>query len=273
MATEVLYSKPICNTNLLAMVKLKKYKLITEVQKRVIEQSDVYAFYNDEEHPLLLMRFKKYPDYIIGYEFKINDSDKTVTLKCVDPSYRFIFLPTENDFSKVKAFYSNISRGNNILYDVRNKRSYISSAVKALFVDKSMWINDNGFYDIYCNIMIAGKTHTFGIYKKFLGMSNRKLFYLVDELGEVDITIMEKNLLRVFPSDQLGKNVYNKEIVLDSSAVYILTDPKYFKTTAFDEIKKEYLDTVHNLVVDQQQNLDLIYAETANENVDEDCPF
>jgi hypothetical protein len=272
MATEVLYSKPICNTNLLAMVKLKKYKLITEIQKRVIEQSSVYAFYNDEEHPLLLMRFPKYPDYTIGYEFKINDIDKTVTLKYVDASYRFVFLPTENDFSKVKAFYSNISRGNNILHDLRNQRTYVASAIRALYVDKSMWINNNGFYDIYCDIMISGKTHTFGIYKKFLGMNQRQLFYIVDELDDTDCLIMKNNLLRVYPSNQLGMNKYNKEIILDSSAVFILTDPN-LKTTAFDEIKEEYLDTVHNLVEAKQQNIDLIIAEKDSEYADEDCPF
>ena len=35
-----------------------------------------------------------------------------------------------------------------------------------------MWIEDNGYYGIYCDIFIGGETKTFAVYKKFVGLSS-----------------------------------------------------------------------------------------------------
>jgi hypothetical protein len=139
-----------------------------------------------------------------------------------------------------------------------------------------MWINNNGFYDIYVDIFISGSDKTFGLYRKFLGMNNRQLFYLVDELDEVDNILMKNNLLRVYSSDKLGMNVYNKEIVLDASAVFLYEINQFRKdNTAYDKIKEEYLDEVHNSVEaeQQQQAFDFLVAEKANKDTDSDIPF
>lgn len=274
MANEVLFSKPITEYDIPLMEKIRNYKLKTQVQQTIIPQENIFAFYNDEEHPILITYLPNHENYRIGYEMEIDDDTKTITLKYIDKKFRYVFLPTEKDFSKLNVFCKKVDEGIKELYDIRNNMVYAISAVRALYVDKSMWINDNGFYDIYCDIVVAGKTKTFGIYKKFLGMNRRQLFYLVDELDNVDLIMMKNHLLRVYPSNKLGINIYNKEIVLDASAVFLYEINQFRKSnTAYEKIKEEYLDDVYNSVEAEQTKLDFICAEKANKNVDSDVPF
>lgn len=274
MTTEVLFSKPVYDYNIPLFEKIKTYELKTKTQQATIPKENIYAFYNDEKNPILIITLPKYNNYKIGYEVEINDETETVILHYIDKIYKYVFCPTERDFAKLTLFFNKVANGNKELHDLRNKRVYATSSIRAFYVDKSMWINNNGFYDIYCDIFISGSDKTFGLYKKFLGMNSRQLFYLVDELDIVDQIMMKNNLMRVYPSNRLGINVYNKEIVLDASAVFLYEENQFRKgNTAFDKIKEEYLDTIHNSVEAEQQNFDFKYAEKANEDADSDVPF
>jgi hypothetical protein len=274
MATEVLFSKPVYEYNIPLFEKIKTYELKTNVHQITIPKENIYAFYNDEKNPILIITFPEYNNYKIGYEIEINDETETIILHYIDKIYKYVFCPTERDFAKLKVFFDKVTSGNKELHDLRNKRVYATSAIRAFYVDKSMWINNNGFYDIYCDIFISGSDKTFGLYKKFLGMNNRQLFYLVDELDTVDKIMMKNQLMRVYPSNKLGINVYNKEIVLDASAVFLYEENQFRKdNTAFDKMKEEYLDEVHNSVEVDQMIMDFDNTEKTNKNANGDCPF
>jgi len=275
MASEVLFSKPVYDYNKPLLEKIKTYELKTKVNKITIPQENIFAYYNDEEHPILITYLPDYNNYRIGYEMEIDDDTETITLSYIDKKFNYVFCPTEKDFAKLNLFFNKVSSGIKELHDLRNKRVYSTSAIRAFYVDKSMWINNNGFYDIYVDIFISGTDKTFGLYRKFLGMNNRQLFYLVDELDDVDKMLMKNHLLRIYPSDKLGMNVYNKEIVLDASAVFLYEIGQFRKdNTAYNKIKEEYLDDVHNSVdAEQQQSFDFLVAEEANKDADSDIPF
>ena len=61
---------------------------------------------------------------------------------------------------------------------------------------------------------------------------------------------------------------------MDASAVFLYEENQFRKdNTAFDKIKEEYLDEVHNSVEADQRDFDFKYAEEANKHVNDDCPF
>ena len=270
MAVEIKYSKPVDEFNKKLADKIKEYKLVTASQRLIMPLENVYAFYNDKSNPLLITVLPNHDNYKIGYDMEVNDNEKTITLKYIDKKFNYVFLPTEKDFSKVKTFFNKMLVGDHKLHDIRNQKTYSFSSIRAFYVSKCMWIEDNGYYGIYCDIFIGGETKTFAVYKKFVGMHRHQAFYIIDEMDSVDKFILHDHLLRVYPSSKLGIDVYNKQIVLDASSVFLFEDGEFnVWNSAFDNIKKDYLEMVRQKIQNQEQ-LELNIDKPKN---DDDVPF
>ena len=267
-----LYSQPIrkYDDSVAFLDKILKYKMITTIQQTVIPIERVYGVYNDKDNPIVLISLPNHNNYIIGYEITaIDDEKKIIILKYIDKKFKFVFLPTEKDFVRVEHLLSGvdgISKGNNKFHDIRNEKVYSAGSLRAFYVDKSEVWMDKGLslsrYNIFCSIKIGQDEKIFMINKVFLGKNRRDAFYLVDELDAQDMMIMKYNLLRVYPSSKLGIHKHHNQIVLDASAVFIneyFIDNYGFNSawTAFNNMKQEYLDEVHNVLdCDKQQSLE-----------------